>query len=173
MFLCFKRKFPSPLLSPGRRAALLCAFPGTEGWLSSTWQCVLEEAAAQQPTMAWLGEFSSKSSVCPKNSCSCACRGTCAISLIIVVMWSPCPALCQPEAAGWRSLQTCHASEPAGVLLGGQQTESTSRARVPANQLTSAFSETLRSFIREGEVASGHGVTSTSTTVPGRAHLVL
>lgn len=53
----------------------------------------------------------------------------------------------------------CHA----GLLLRGQQTK----------QLTSASSETLRSFIADREVASGRGVTLSSATVPGKGHLVL
>lgn len=59
----------------------------------------------------------------------------------------------------WVAGDPC-APEPAGLLLRGQQTASSSCARVPANQLTSAPSETLLPFITEPEVASGRGVTS-------------
>lgn len=96
--------------------------------------------------MAWLGEFSSKSKMRPKNSCLCARRGTGAISLIIV---EPTGARVQLSASQMLVLGgPCHAPEPAGLSSGASR-HSSSRAHVPAKQLTSASSETLRSFIAE------------------------
>lgn len=153
---------------------MLCAFPAIQGWPSSPWQCVLEEAATQQPTMAWLGEFSSKSPGCPKPLSApglmCTQRYLCHLSGHCGDV-EPAGAHVQLSASQMRvaggSLQPCHALEPAGLLLREQQAESSSLARVPANQHTSASSETLRSFIGEREVTSGRGVTSPSVPCQG------
>lgn len=115
-----------------------------------------EELLPISPTrLGWVNSPPSHLRV-PKIPADVHRRYLCHLSLTIVVMWSPqVPVSSLVRVAGG----PCHA----GLLLRGQQTK----------QLTSASSETLRSFIADREVASGRGVTPSSATVPGRGHLVL
>lgn len=116
MFLCFKRKFPRPLLGTGRSAAMLCAFPGMQGWPSSPWQCVLEEAATQHPTVAWLGAFSKV----PIRSWADVHAEA---PVTIVVMWSPQVAVSSSLRArcGWLEV-------PCGPAVHRSQQDSCSEA---------------------------------------------
>lgn len=95
------------------------------------------------------------------------------MSLTLVVMWSPRPALCEPHAGGWRSLQTCRAPEPTGILLRAQQTERSVLVSLQTSSRQLSVKHCSHLSGREGEVASGRGVTSPCAAVPGRGHLVL